>query len=130
MHLNSKLLFKKYAMKYFRDNMKVLEIGPDDIPSTYMRCVNNDTIEWDYIDLKYRDNLTYVANNEYEFPIEKNYYDIILSGQVIEHVRRIWIWIKELSRVCKINGYIITINPISCLITKLHMIVGGFIQRV
>ena len=40
-------------------------------------------------------------------------YDIVLSGQVIEHVRKIWLWIKELARVCKVGGLVITINPVS-----------------
>ncbi len=113
MHLNSILLFEKFAKKYFKDGMKVLEIGPDNIPSTYMKCIKNDTIEWDTLDINPRKDLTYTIINEYNFPIKDNIYDIVIAGQVIEHVRKIWIWIKELSRICKIDGYVITINPVS-----------------
>lgn len=100
-------------MKYFREGIKVLEIGPDDFPSSYKKCFQNIKIEWDTIDLILRKELTYVANNEYQFPIEDNSYDIVFSAQVIEHVRKIWMWVKELSRICKIGGYVIIINPIS-----------------
>jgi SAM-dependent methyltransferase len=54
-----------------------------------------------------------MAENEYKFLIPDNTFDIVLSGQVIEHVKRIWVWIKELTRVCKKNGHVITIAPIS-----------------
>lgn len=113
MHKNSILLFKKYASKYFKENMKVLEIGPDHIPSIYQKSIKRKAIIWDTLDIEPRENLVYVANDEYSFPIKDNYYDIIFSGQVIEHVKKLWIWIKEISRICKTGGIIITINPIS-----------------
>ncbi len=113
MHINSLLLFEKYAKRYFKNNLKVLEIGPNGFPSTYKKSVKSNSISWDTIDLFPNDKLTYLAINEYKFPIEDNSYDIVLSGQVIEHVRKVWIWIKELSRVCKKGGLIITINPVS-----------------
>ena len=28
-------------------------------------------------------------------------------------MRKIWLWIKELTRVCKVGGLVITINPVS-----------------
>ncbi len=114
MHLNSKLLFAKYAKKIFRNNIRVLEIGPGTIPSEYQKIVNNPTLHWETIDLKLNDShLTYVATSEYKFPIPDNTYDIVVSGQVIEHVKKIWTWMKEISRVCKVAGFVITINPVS-----------------
>ena len=32
---------------------------------------------------------------------------------MIEHVRKIWLWISELTRVCKVGGLVSTINPVS-----------------
>jgi hypothetical protein len=37
----------------------------------------------------------------------------VLSGNVIEHVRKIWVWIKEVARATKVGGLVITINPCS-----------------
>jgi hypothetical protein len=31
----------------------------------------------------------------------------------MEHVRKPWVWIKELARICKPGGHVITINPVS-----------------
>jgi SAM-dependent methyltransferase len=113
MHTNSKLLFKKYARQYFRPGMRVLEIGPNGFPAFYQRAVNDASITWDTLDVFPDKRLTHVAKSEYEFPIADNTYDIVLSGQVIEHVKKIWRWMKELSRVCKVGGTVITINPVS-----------------
>lgn len=120
MHLNSELLFKKYALPYFKPNLRVLEIGPAGFPSAYQKLVHIDNIEWHTIDFSnttYIDtatnNLTHTLTSPYEFPIEDEVYDIVLSGQVIEHVEKIWTWLTELRRITKFNGYIITINPVS-----------------
>lgn len=113
MHDNSVLLFKKYAREHFCNGMRVLEIGPDKFPSTYQSIVGDPSIGWDTLDLYKHKSLTYQSSSEYEFRIPDGAYDIVLSGQVLEHVRKPWIWMKELSRVTKENGLIITINPVS-----------------
>jgi len=120
MHLNSELLFKKYALPVFKNKIKVLEIGPAGVPSVYQKIVNNETIKWHTIDFESTtyigastNKLTYIINTPYTFPIEDEAYDIVLSGQVIEHVSKPWLWLKELKRVTKTNGTIITINPVS-----------------
>lgn len=113
MHSNSRLLFDKYAKGYFQNDMRVLEIGPDKFPSIYQTIINNSSIVWDTVDMYESPHLTYVAKEEYSYPIQDNYYDIIISGQVLEHVRKVWVWIKELARICKDGGVVIIINPVS-----------------
>lgn len=119
-HTNSKLLFSKYARPHFRSGIKVLEIGPDGEPSTYRSLVNDasitwDTLDitWDTLDMRSSPSLKYCTSSEYEFPVPTGAYDLILSGQVIEHVRKVWVWMQELARVCKKGGLVITINPVS-----------------
>lgn len=112
MHLNSELLFKKYAVEHFKPRANVLEIGPN-VPSHYQKIVGDSSIEWHTLDLYESDYLTYKATSEYSFPIPDGAYDIVLSGQVMEHVRKPWIWIRELARVCKPGGLVITIVPVS-----------------
>ena len=119
MHENSKLLFEKYAKKYFRPGMRVLEIGPDGRISSYQLFFRSEikcwrkSIQWDTVDVYQDPNLTYVAVDEYSFPISDALYDIVLSGNVMEHIRKPWIWIKEVARVCKKEGLVITITPVS-----------------
>jgi SAM-dependent methyltransferase len=113
MHLNSKLIFTKYAKEFFCSHHRVLEIGPDSFPSSFQIIINDASIIWDTLDLTEDSNLTYSNSEEFSFPIQDERYDIVLSANVIEHVHKPWIWIKEVSRVCKIGGTIITVTPVS-----------------
>ena len=87
--------------------------GPDAFPSSYAMLVNEPSITWDTTDISDHGSYTYPNAGEYSFPVPEGSYDIVLSGQVIEHVRKIWIWVRELERVCKKGGYVIIINPVS-----------------
>ena len=113
MHTNSKLMFQKYVAQYISPGTRVLEIGPDGFPSSYRSMVENETVVWHTLDLYANRGLTYRATSEYAFPIQDNAYDVVLSGNVFEHVPRVWVWMRELARVCKVEGYVITISPVS-----------------
>jgi SAM-dependent methyltransferase len=120
MHLNSALLFSRYAKGYIREDSRILEIGPAGIPSEYQKLANVPSATWHFIDFsdtRYIDaatsKLTYTMQDAYRFPVPDNEYDIILSGQVIEHVQKPWLWLKESKRVVKPRGLIVTINPVS-----------------
>jgi hypothetical protein len=51
MHLNSRLLFEKYAVPLIQPGMRVLEIGPDRFPSTLRSCVKTSSIQWLTMDM-------------------------------------------------------------------------------
>jgi SAM-dependent methyltransferase len=40
-------------------------------------------------------------------------YDLVLAGQVVEHVRKPWAWLPELARVTRRGGLVAVINPVS-----------------
>ncbi len=114
MHTNSELLFKKYMKPIFKDEMKVLEIGPDKFPSTFQHLSQDISFAcWDTLDIYKNPNLTYQNSHEYDFQIKSESYDIVCSGQVIEHVKKPWIWLPELTRIVKSGGFVITICPVS-----------------
>ncbi len=94
--------------------MRVLEVGPAGIPSTYQKIINNPTITWHTLDLEETfKGITYVTKEEYNYPVESESYDLIISGQVIEHVKKIWLWMAELKRILKPGGTMIIVNPVS-----------------
>ena len=114
MHANSKLLFDKYAREHFPAGRKVLEIGPDVSPSNYRKIADPaGAMTWDTVDFPRDFPTTFTLTEEYHFPIAADSYDVVLSGQVIEHVRKVWVWMKEVARVCKPGGLVVTINPVS-----------------
>ncbi len=113
MHTNSVLLFNRYLRPLFGRNQRVLEIGPDTHPSTFQRIVADPAIRWETLDLHADLRPTYVAASEYHFPIPDATFDVVFSSQVIEHVRKPWVWIKEVARVCRPGGHVLTVNPVS-----------------
>jgi len=113
MHENSQLLFSHLAARYFVSGQKVLEVGPDSFPSTYATIIGGRIAAWHTVGLAEDSRLTFRNTSEYSFPISDDVYDIVLSGQVIEHVRKPWVWIKEVARVCKPGGLVITIGSVS-----------------
>ena len=112
MHANTLLLFNKYAREYFRPNMRVVEIGPDGPPSTLQQAVGDLSIRWETAGLEPSPAVTYTGS-EYSYPIEPDLADIVVAANVMEHVRKPWVWIRELVRICKPGGYVMTINPVS-----------------
>lgn len=113
MHANGILLFEKYAKPVIQQRQRVLEIGPDQLPSTYSRVCAHLSLVWDTLDISGDPSLTYPNSNAYSFPISDNSYDVVISGQVIEHVQRPWTWLREVARIARIGGLVITINPVS-----------------
>jgi SAM-dependent methyltransferase len=113
MHENALLLFEKYAKSFFQDGQRVLEIGPDVIPTSHQQLFKDISLQWDTADLFDRPDVTYKFDDEYSCPIPDNSYDITLSSSVIEHVRKPWRWISELARITRPGGLVITVNPVS-----------------
>ncbi|MEM8961420.1 MAG: methyltransferase domain-containing protein [Acidobacteriota bacterium] len=113
MHENSRLLFETYVRERLRPGDEVLEIGPDVVPSWVERAAGEGPFTWHTLDIDQRDELTYRATDGYDFPIDSDRYDVVLACNVLEHVPKVWVWMRELARVCRPGGQVITINPVS-----------------
>lgn len=117
MHRNSRLVFAKYAPGYFKDGMRVLEIAPDDFPSTCRRAVPAGDLAWETLDVAafvagdYGARLTHLAEHPYRYPTPDGWFDVVVSANVIEHVPQPWTIMTEWARVCKPGGAVITVNP-------------------
>jgi SAM-dependent methyltransferase len=121
MHLNSELMFKKYANSYFKHGLRVLEVGASEPPTVFCQQINDSSIIWDTlnVDFGFDDQESYTnprhvtirTTDPYRYPVPEKSYDIVLSANVMEHVPDIWSWITELKRITKPGGLIITILP-------------------
>lgn len=110
MHNNCMDLYRRYGA-FFVHGM-VLEIGPDAIPSSLQRASQN-YHAWETADIASRDDLSYPGVDENKLPMERAEYETVISANVLEHVRMPWLWIKELARVLRPGGHLITIAPAS-----------------
>lgn len=106
-------MFKRYGVGHISTGARVLELGPDAIPSAYQSMIDTSVSAWDTADFGGRSGLTYGLVDPYRFPVDDAAYDVVLSGQVIEHVPKIWRWMPEVARVTRPGGTIITVAPIS-----------------
>lgn len=50
---------------------------------------------------------------EYEIATPDASFDVVLAGQVLEHVRRPWKWFVELARLLRPGGIAMTISPVN-----------------
>jgi len=57
--------------------------------------------------------VTHVMPGNYELPFEDDTFDVIVSGQTLEHVKNPFRLVQEMKRVLKYNGYMILIAPSS-----------------
>jgi SAM-dependent methyltransferase len=121
-HLNSQLIWKKYAAPYFTAGKKILEIGPAGYPTYFEQQLLESNILTDYnvLDISERFITNAAANPKFTFsddplhyPFADNSFDIVFSDQVLAHVAYFWQWYGELARITKPGGTIITINSYS-----------------
>ena len=122
MHISSytrmKWFEENYSKYYSVDSsgkIKVLDIGSRLVDKTiisYKDVFSSEDYKYIGFDAENGKNVDIVPNDLYSWiEIEDNTFDVVISGQVFEHVEYIWLTIKEIERVLKPNGICIIIAP-------------------
>ena len=117
MHATSMEQMQIFEEKYTREiqsdrPLKVLDIGSLDVNGIYKELFKSPKYEYKGLDLFPGKNVDIVAAGPYDYhPVEDNSVDIIISGQTMEHVEAIWLWVLELKRVLKPGGLMCLIAP-------------------
>lgn len=110
-------------MKYFKENylnpeddLRILDIGSFDKNGDYNYGLILNEENWTYegLDLKEGNNVDIVVEDPYDWKeIENKTYDVIVSGQSLEHNEFFWLTLKEIDRVLKPGGIMCLIAPSS-----------------
>ena len=114
MHENAKLAFKNEVLPLIRPGSSVMDVGAPRGNRGHKTELMEIGCDYWYSDLSNkgrRNKITWI--NEYEMDCGDCRFDAVVTSQTLEHVRFIWVWMKELARVTKPGGIVASISPIT-----------------
>ena len=111
-----------FRMKWFKENYcsndnktkVVLDVGSYCVEGrdTYRDLFNDKPFEYIGLDMVEGPNVSIVVKAPYKWSeVSDDFCDILVSGQVFEHVEFPWVTMMEIARVVKPNGLICIIAP-------------------
>lgn len=116
MHKTSYRHMSRLINKYLNrdESLKVVDIGSyrvDERNLSYRELI--DSPHWTYVgvDIAKGPNVDVVMKSTYDLPFENDSVDLIICGQVFEHVEYFWLTWKEMVRILKPGGQIFLIAP-------------------
>lgn len=106
--------FKNKFLNDF-DNINILDVGSlDNSGNNYNYRFLFDKLNWNYVGLDFNpgDNVDILVNNIYHWDeIPDSSYDVVISGQLFEHLAFFWIIMDEIDRILKPGGFCCIIVP-------------------
>lgn len=107
-----KNLLTKFVFDDGIDSGKVLDFGSYDINGTYKDFFEPKAWQYVGLDMNSGQNVDIVPKNSYEWnEIPDEQFDLVISGQALEHCEFFWLIFKEIERVLKPGGKCIAIAP-------------------
>lgn len=107
-------LIKYYEPFFHKSNGKinVLDIGSYDVNGTYREILDVSQYCYTGLDMEPGKNVDIVPKDIYHWnEISDQSFDLVISGQVFEHIEYPWLTIREIARVLKPSGFCIIIAP-------------------
>lgn len=99
------------------ENLIILDIGgralTENTDRSYKSIFNSIAKEYLVADICNGPGVTHVMPGEYILPFDDDSIDLIVCGQVLEHVRNPFRSVAEMKRVLRKNGYMFLIAPSS-----------------
>jgi len=98
--------------EYSNTVRSVLDVGSYDENGTYKPLFNDSLFKYTGLDMVAGPNVDIVLANTYSWDdIPDEEYDIVISGQVLEHAEFCWVTMSEMVRVLKRGGMLCLIVP-------------------
>jgi len=119
MHKSSLDKMEKFVNTYLDKNkkLKILDIGSQDVSEegyygSYKHLFDSELWEYTGVDLCAGKNVDVVLKDVYRWSeFNSNSFDVIISGQAIEHIEFFWVTMYEVSRALKFEGICCIIGP-------------------
>ena len=116
MHKSSYLKMKWFKNKYLKNfkDLNILDVGSLDSKGdfNYREIFKEDGWTYKGLDFQNGNNVDILVTDIYNwFEVEDNSYDVVISGQLFQHLEYFWLTMSEIERVLKPGGYVCIIAP-------------------
>ena len=88
----------------------ILDVGSQDVNGSYKSLIPFRHFGYIGYDILPGPNVDFIGQ-PYSMDFRNKTFDIVISGQTMEHVGLPWVWVTELIRVLKTNGWLCIIAP-------------------
>ena len=105
----------RWFIKNYLDKEKeynVLDVGSYDVNGNYKNLFDEKQCTYTGLDMEQGPNVDIVPEHVYKWKeIKDDTYDVVISGQALEHIEFFWITVSEIVRVTKKDGIICLVAP-------------------
>ena len=103
-----------YAARVNERPVRVLDVGSYDVNGSYRHLYAKPDYEYMGLDVEAGPNVDIIVARPYEWSeLETDAFDIVISGQALEHIEFFWVTMSEMTRVLKKGGLLCLIAPLS-----------------
>jgi SAM-dependent methyltransferase len=99
----------QFVVDYVKPKSLVLDVGSYDVNGTYKPLFEH--CSYVGLDIEAGPNVDVVSQDHYSYPFPDASFDVVISGQCLEHSYYPWKIIKEMGRMVKSNGMTCIIAP-------------------
>ena len=113
MHEQSLQHMQNFVEKYLDKSkrLNIIDIGSYNDNGCYKPYFDNPTWKYTGLDLYAGPNVDIIADSVNKYPVGNEVYDVVISGQTLEHVEDMYAWIKEVNRILTVDGIVCIIVP-------------------
>jgi len=115
MHDSSMNRMQEFIKKYLdvKKELKILDVGSQQMAGqkSYRKMFASPVWKYSGMDLAPGNNVDIVAKDLYEWGLDPLFYDVIISGQCLEHVKDTKAWIEQINKYLKPGGLVCIIAP-------------------
>ena len=101
-----------FSTKEKDEKIKVIDIGAYDVNGTYKPLFDDSRFEYTGFDMAKGPNVDITPDFPYDWKeIVNDTYDVVISGQCLEHIEFPWVTMEEMTRILKPGGLMCIIAP-------------------
>lgn len=95
-----------------RPRLRVLDVGSYDVNGSYKQFFPSSEFDYVGLDMEAGPNVDLIPSCPYKWhELETDSFDVVISGQALEHIEFFWITVSEMVRVLKKGGILCLIAP-------------------